>query len=77
MKLLTCVPLLLLVGCDQQHLGSSTAPIANVLPETHYQIVADTQGGAWQLNAQTGEMKWCASYAPVANAPVCYTAMSK
>lgn len=76
-KLITYVPLLLLLGCDKQYLGSSTVPTANVLRESHYQIVADTQGGVWQLVTQAYEIKWCVSFAPVANAPIRHAAISK
>ncbi len=77
MKFVAYIFVLLLFGCDQQHLTASATPATNNSSAARYQIVANSEGGVWQLDAQTGDMKWCASFASVAMGPVCYKAIDK
>ena len=77
MKLAVYISLFLLSGCDQQYKTASAAPSTDKLPETHFQIVANSEGGAWQLDTLTGETKFCASFSPVAGGPACFKVIEK
>jgi hypothetical protein len=73
MKHAAYIVVLLLVGCDQLHSSDPTRTSA----AARYQIVANSEGGAWKLDVITGEMKICHSFAPVASGPICYKAVEK
>ncbi len=77
MKLLVYISLFLLAGCDQQHMAASTTPTTEKLPQTHFQIISNSEGGAWQLDTLTGETKFCASFSPAAGGPACFKATEK
>lgn len=55
---------LLVTGCHFAETASTA--------QGRYQIVASTDGGAWRLDASTGEVKRCVAYTPVFESPACW-----
>lgn len=60
---------LLLAGCDAR-----SPP-----PTERYHVIPDhsENGGAWRLDTQTGETKYCLAYVIAEGAPLCRTAHEK
>lgn len=73
MKLAAYIFVLMLAGCDQLH----SSDLARSSTVARYQIVANSEGGAWRLDVVTGETKYCPSFAPAVMGPVCYKAIEK
>jgi hypothetical protein len=74
---LACFLLPLLVACDQQHLAGFASSNSNNSPAVHYQIVANTEGGVWKVDTQSGEIKYCTAFSPAAKGPACFQAVAE
>lgn len=72
-KIAACIFVLMLVGCDQPRSSEPTRSVVSA----RYQMVANSEGGAWRLDVITGEMKYCPSFSPAVMGPICYKAIEK
>lgn len=69
MKAVLALIPLVLVGCDHPQ---------TALPQSvpSYQIVPASDGSAWELNTDTGEMRYCTEWSPKMGSPACFIAIS-